>query len=151
MREIKFRAWDKENKRMVKQKRLRNPKIMSVDLTRVGFKFKKSSFIFMQFTGLKDEDGKDIYEWDIIEWYYGSDNAKKDTFRAKVLWRRTIREHGCEGYQAHHVGFVCEWLTDEGSENMQFTDMPKEENCKIKVIGNIYENPELLEEGKWER
>lgn len=106
MREIKFRAWDKYDKKMI------------YDVT-----YDKEStqgvrpWVFMQFTGLTDVNGKEIYEGDIM----GYDDKRRRKVRKIVKY-----EHrDCEEY-GDFIGFEV------------FDDMV--------VIGNIYENPELLEE-----
>ena len=70
----------------------------------------------MQFTGLHDKNGKEIYEGDIIAFR----NEKGEiTLKGEIYWE---------------------------SRNAKFSDFsPKNQ---VEVIGNIYENPELLEESK---
>ena len=104
-REIKFRAWDGE-------KMINN--YLSFDKTPVGWihgeLYKMGVKVIQQYTGLKDKNGKEIYEGDII-----TDNSGK----------------------------VCiqEW------QNVKIIKEPTNVTINFhwcEVIGNIYENPELL-------
>ena len=118
MREIKFRAWDKCNtpNKMIGWEDLCTYHSEMVWL----FKPNHSQIILMQFTGLKDnKSGKEIYEGDIvkIENPYYLDN-----------WE-VIFEDG---------GFKW-WRKDMGQKDLDTV-------TKVEVIGNIYENPELLKE-----
>lgn len=107
MREIKFRAWDKNEKRWLS--------FLEVNLA--GFRneisfYQDTSFELMQYTGLKDKNGKEIYEGDIM---------------------RVLDEVGQVYYDDNNVCFCI--------------DVERDYNpCigRYEVIGNIYENPELL-------
>lgn len=130
MREIKFRAWDKKLKSMAK--------VISLSFYEEGSDYKGNeteSFLYyekldstnlrpfedielMQYTGLKDKNGVEIFEGDIIEYFYGC--------RFKVAFK----------------DFLFGWV--EG-EFIPFANMAKSEFLNFKVIGNIYENKELLE------
>ena len=137
MREIKFRAWDKTGKRMGEVNYIR---YSNVQYNQVSARFKQNektvdewfnygdkdgcdNIILMQYAGLKDRKGKDIFEGDIVAegtinyvvaFYAGAwrlkQNIDGDTWR-KSLYRYVI-------------------------------------DRKLKVIGNIYENPEFLKEDK---
>ena len=120
MRELKFRVWDEEERRMLYSK-------FSVELSEDG-KFENmlavtendgkvrisEHFILEQFTGRKDRNGKGIYEGDIIEWYDAS--VKKGTDPTK-----------------RHI---CRWSDIRRGFDDCFS-------CGV-IIGNIHENPELL-------
>lgn len=83
--------------------------------------------VLMQCTGLKDKNGKLIYEGDILGGTYGNlyihycDNCKQFQLKAN--------DYGC---------MACEG-------DIHWFELVEDEN-KLEVIGNIYENPELLEE-----
>ena len=124
MREIKFRAWDS-------QEMIYEPSLYTDDFARninQYFEYwqkivdENERMIFMQYTGLKDINGKEIYEGDIIEF----DNEIK----LIVYWDNVLG------------GFALKNLTNTAV--VPLTDMIK----PIKVLGNIYENPELLKETK---
>jgi uncharacterized phage protein (TIGR01671 family) len=116
MKDIRFRAWDGES------------------MNYGGFnihcsgKIQKECFInneilnVMQFTGLQDKDGDDIYEGDIVDGVLYKDYSK-------------------------HVGFILydyngyRIKTNTKSLGLDLTE-------KLTVIGNIHQNPELLEQVK---
>jgi len=107
-REIKFRVWDSVYLNW------KNPE----DYTYTEL-FLDDKYIVQQYTGMIDEDGKDIYEGDIIfcKVYYGIENRI-----------------GIVDYFAS--SFIVDWRNQ--------IDDPLDEIPDIKVIGNIFENPELL-------
>lgn len=126
MREIKFRVWDKLYKVM--------REVLSIDLEKKkvicpprGHEFSEwynqhlsfNEVLPLQYTGLKDKNGKEIYEGDIFRTYL--------RHVAVVEWSNDGR----------FLGFTAE-------RDIIYVDMVP----AIEVIGNIYENPELLEEGK---
>ena len=134
-REIKFRAWDKEGKKMWTVKsldfnltsefwhftgyRVTSPKGDSIDIDL----YWSDNFELMQFTGLKDKNGKEIYHNDIIEELNIFTKEKK---RGIVKWF----EH------------ECRWGLDLGNDEVT-TFYFKKPNS-YEVIGNIYENKELV-------
>lgn len=136
-REIKFRAWDKEVKAMhYPQFWMQNKggqPCVKLDDGRFGYH--GSSMELMQYTGLKDKNGVEIYEGDILA---GEDGEWQDN---DETWVRYI------------AGIVTWWddnarwfLSDDLEGYMgddDKADEPMDWN-KYEVIGNIYENPELL-------
>ena len=127
MREIKFRAWIETQKRMYE--------VVSI-CTRDWFFttpegttwYRGSDFKLMQYTGLKDKNGKEIYEGDIIfETFKHPIDEGEEPVTAKVIW------------SAKHAKFQL-----QDSENTW--DIWKDNNLHTyQIIGNIYENKEILE------
>jgi len=118
MREIKFRAWDKTKETMYHNGFEINYK---GEITRTYGLYPSPNLFLMQYTGLKDKNGKEIYEGDIYRIFrllVTSD--KEDEF---YVIRNFIED----------VYFLKD-LIDSGDT--------------IEIIGNIYENPELLKENK---
>jgi hypothetical protein len=113
MREIKFRAWSGGKMREPFQP-LQNSYISDPTA-----KWPKGT-AFMQFTGLRDKNGKEIYEGDIT-------NNGVVNYLTELSW---------DSGGSLHPGFYFEALSD-----LQYHTGFDEE---IEVIGNIYENPELL-------
>ena len=132
-REIKFRAWDKEENKMVRVTLLDFPEwsISYQDGTdyykngdRNGFKNEDTDrCILMQYTGLKDKNGREIYEGDILRWVSSNPFSKGEIRTVKVYY--TEAHFWCYGAIGVYLG---ELLINE----------------KCEVIGNIYENPELI-------
>lgn len=113
MREIKFRAWREDQKVMRTGIDIWNCFLLQ-------FEFKTTEgFNFMQYTGLKDKNGKEIYEEDILT----TDNNRIGL----VIW---FPNHFGVGFSIMEYDGIVDY------------DNQWEE---FKVIGNIYENPELLE------
>ena len=122
MREIKFRAWDKENEKMMKVSSLHlENKEISVKENGTFHLFRMQDL--MQYTGLKDKNGKEIYEGDIVV----LNNIENDNM---CIVRYEHSSYRLEG-----------WSLREDLSNV--------EDRFLEVVGNIYENKNLLEENKW--
>lgn len=136
MREIKFRAWDKFQEEMVSVDRI------NFDVEEIDVVIKKTESVedfyscgfdeieLMQYTGVKDKNGKEIYEGDIYKTEQGS--------ICKVIWY----QNGWKGHYRFKKTYQGESYIDEEYLELRQTD------CKrwgVEVIGNVYENPELLE------
>jgi uncharacterized phage protein (TIGR01671 family) len=120
-REIKFRVWDVKNSAF-QTKGNTLPVILQLEYNG-SIKCDHKDFVFQQFTGLKDKNGKEIYEGDIL-------NISRDIVdKARVV---ETESHVCEVYYGTD-GF---WLKGR-FVHRRITDWETE------VIGNIFENPEL--------
>ncbi|NEZ47810.1 DNA-packaging protein [Clostridium niameyense] len=116
MRKIKFRAWDKKEKRMFSMDDIKGSLGLYFNYTNrsyeEGDKF-VDRFIQMQYTGLKDRNGKEIYEGDIFH----------------------IDDKEVEGIVIYKNGGFKGAPLEPGS----CINLPQEED-RIKIIGNIFEN-----------
>lgn len=123
MREIKFRAWNKK------------AKIMFQD---VGFDQTSHSgdtIVYLQYTGLKDKNDKEIYEGDIIR--FTSTSAKK---RKAGKYNDMVVVWGANT-ATRKTGWYMVWRV---AETNTYNRLENAVNDNHEVIGNIYENKELL-------
>lgn len=117
MREIKFRAWDKKGKQMINQPDLCMDGDVFYALDEEGTEFRFDEI--MQFTGLKDKNGKEIYEGDITkDGCIGVGEVSFDEYQGR--YRTWNKLSGGE------MGLTFEYAR------------------QLEIIGNIYENPELV-------
>lgn len=126
MREIKFRAWDKtENKmaRSVEDLRFNSKGLYGVALNHMGFEFRRrvKDVILEQYTGLKDKNGKEIFEGDIVRTQEGDIQ--------EVRWVNQELTYGT------FVAFIAYSKKPPHAMGLSKSD---------EIIGNIHENPELL-------
>lgn len=131
MREIAFRVWDIKNKRMnnggfwvgagnglIALVQDVNEDVFSGVLQR------EKDFILMQFTGLKDKNSKEIYEGDVLQY----------------TWYEDKGQYGVTHDEQMVITF------DAGSFSIgRLTDAYQFDPTDWLVVGNIHENPELID------
>ena len=124
MRDIKFRAWDNNEEWMVDDMILSfDGEILTDDVQPHDTPYKEveladeGRYELMQYTGMKDVKGVEIYEGDILQ--------SEHYFKYKVVFKGDC--------------WRCESLKNSRFKNRFI-------GRDLKVIGNIYENPELLED-----
>lgn len=133
MRETKFRAWDKENKEMTTTFDISSQGVITKNFVGQA-RITINHYILMQYTGLKDKNGKEIYCSDILRHYkYKSKSIIEWSlfgWGMKVKTKKGIRVYGISQQSRQD-----EWDCDK-------TGAYKLDN--FEIIGNIYENPELI-------
>jgi uncharacterized phage protein (TIGR01671 family) len=116
-REIKFRAWDKEEKKMhqIQKISFKTGKILPYGW---NIEYSGADFELMQYIGLKDINNKEIYEGDYVKVFDVATGINS------------------EGYVTFDRGSF--YITDECYSRYRWIDY------QVEVIGNIYENPEVI-------
>lgn len=134
-REIRFRAWDKKTKTM--------GEVSNMDWTTEGWSvccFEKGMHygrILMQYTGLKDRNGREIYEGDIVKYRWMSGfECEEEGWQDKGMERVGTVEFRNGEFRPREDSS----LPDDGYDAWR--------THSFEIIGNIYENGELLNEDK---
>lgn len=156
MREIKFRAWDKERKKMFCPVGLfwnrvthglfdyckdENETRIAINICSISEQPTLCPFIIMQYTGLKDKGGKEIFEGDILKI-----KAVDNRWNISVVKYGIARREMKSGWT---VDIPCFYFDLVGADFKAFPIVKnykgKHDLTMLEVIGNLYEHPELLE------
>lgn len=122
MKNIKFRGWHKEKKAMFDVFGFDVNHVYSFKTEGLEIPPEREEVELMQYTGLKDINGKEICEGDLLEFEIEDELGN---FINVVIW-----EKGCFALRAE--------------KEYDYVDYPLFEWINGRIIGNIYENPELL-------
>ena len=135
MREIKFRAWN--YKKMIYNVSVQNSLIMN-HVKEFDY-VTKSNYPIMQYTGFKDFNGKEIYEGDVLEYvsYQREENKRIEIVQF---------DSNCGGWYVHRQACtLADVLFEQHNEEWQLRQNYKpSDKKKVRIIGNIHENPEIL-------
>lgn len=131
MREIKFRAWD-EDGHMVPQpfllKFFKDGHIVLFEEDGTFGRVGSAIIRLMQYTGLKDKNGKEIYEGDVVICTFSGSNEINFVQQTGQV---CFDEEGCDYNIMNGDRFFCAFGL---------------KGAIYEVIGNVYENPELLQQ-----
>ena len=125
----KFRAWTEEGKVMYYDVYHFKDDILLLSYDEIAFdEVPASDFILMQSTGLKDKNDKEIYECDIVKF----SDCDDDVYVTPVVWDNN---------------YACFGVSFSGKYPISFDYLEEfyTELKDIEVIGNIWEDGELLE------
>ena len=121
-REIKFRAWDEKHKLMVW-----NPRLDVTAHPDGSVDYRAGTKTLMQYTGLKDKNGKEIYEGDVLRLGEFEVGDGKNIGEVKYF--------GDDGYPAFDI---------QGNDMETNALSYLIADGEVEIIGNIYENPNLI-------
>lgn len=125
MREYKFRLWDKEKEIMLDVEKIDFDDCyyggeMYVNTTDGSDYWNNELYSLMQYTGLHDKNGKEIWEGDIVKSFFvDTDEAGNEIYKYYII-------------EVKYDEVLCEYNIDKF--------------MNLEVIGNIYDNKELLNE-----
>jgi len=124
MHDIRFRAWDAVEKKMVRVTSLswEYPSGLEVNGSNVSLPEH-----LMQFTGLTDRHGKEIWEGDVVKW-----ECREKTYQNRVYWDEAYAMFQVKNFYDSGQDSPCDAFS---------------EDCKFEVLGNLYEHPKCLDFG----
>ena len=124
-REIKFRAWDKNKKEVRKVTGINwYDEYLWVDETPMsGDRLPIEGTPLMQYTGIKDKNGKDIYEGDIVEWRDPLLKLPNQNFF--IEWNKTFYRLAAREPDLSMINYYLD-------------------GARLEIIGDMFGNPEQL-------
>ena len=147
----KFRAWLKKEKRMIPVDilDLKNKKVhWLLELEDKNYWF--DYIVLMQSTGLKDKNGKEIFERDIVK-YEGCDTLFQVVYELGAWTLVGLRNDDIPYDKLPRCNEDDEWWGCQCDNVVSLfelvwnQEMPYEGYLDFEIVGNMYENPELLE------
>lgn len=117
----KFRAWDKETKAMNGMAEIYRNRNQEIEL-----RPRDEKIILMQSTGLHDKNGKEIFEGDILAF-----ETDEGILNVNIYW------------DSKHALFM--FKSEKYKEEELLAELVENNTYPFEIVGNIYENPELLE------
>ena len=144
MRELKFRVWSEEDKKYRTDCDVFRLFHGNTGCPAIIYNDEGDRFDIEQYTGLKDKNGKEIYEGDIAEalidgvWTTGSNDALfgKRTWRLEVYWDEM------------RYAFMWHVLGSKTCPDRVY-DLYDRKITEVEVIGNIHDSHKLLGEEEW--
>ena len=130
MREIKFRMWDDKLKTMYTPDM--EPNMWNIANIENGIIKQTKENVLMQYTGIADKNNKEIYEGDIVKVKWETYNQGK-YFQTDDMY---IGHGGTYIIKYKRLGFC---FVDNKNRTISM-----KRDAELEIIGNIYENPELL-------
>jgi len=128
MKKTKFKAWDKKNRKMIYAGLIWFDGDICEHWGNNEINY-PMDWVLLEYTGLTDKKGKEIYEGDIIG--YPNENVKSIVKFGEYKYNPDYETH------ENGVGFYLSFIKEDRIEGLTIDNYNK-------IIGNIYENPELL-------
>ena len=114
MRTLKFRTWSKQAQCIIPWEELKPKFVKLLD---------NPEYPYMQFTGLLDKSGVEIYEGDIVKYSAFNEQKELQNYINPIFWEQNFASFSVGNEHSFWALSTCE---------------------DVEVVGNIYENPELL-------
>nr|DAX73961.1 MAG TPA: YopX protein [Caudoviricetes sp.] len=148
---LKFRAWLKKEQKM--DNYIDHISWLEDELYCIGdgitYMVLAEDLVLMQSTGLKDKNGKEIFEGDILkfndEWNEYCHEGYVDGSVEGINFVEVVRGEACFEFGKTKYPDSSLFILME-DEHLNFKDFIKSEDFEFEINGNVYENPELLEE-----